>query len=122
MRSCSIHGPAMTTAANTATSLGMNESVASLICVAAWNMLTTRPAQSAVRRSGAEMISVSSSASRTIAITAVEFIWRSAVRRESNAEALRERSEQKVPAVHEDEEHDLEGQRDHDRRDHHHPH
>src|SRR5690242_12775832 len=106
MRSCSIHGPAMTTAANTATSLGMNESVASLICVAAWKMLTTRPAQSAVRRSGAEMISMSSSASRTIAMTAVEFM-------RSDSEALRERAEQEIPSVDEHEEHDLERQRDH---------
>src|SRR3982751_2534630 len=101
MRSCSIHGPATTMTTNTLISFGMNESVISLICVAAWKMLTMRPAQSAVRRSGAEMSNVSSSASRTIAITAVEFM-------RSDSEALRERAEEEVPAVDEYEKHDLE--------------
>ena len=54
----SIHGPANTITANIETSLGMNERVISLICVAAWKIPTTRPAASAANSRGAEIRSV----------------------------------------------------------------
>ena len=39
----SIHGPASVSTATAAIILGTKDSVASLSCVAAWKMLTTRP-------------------------------------------------------------------------------
>jgi len=59
---------------NMATSLGTKDSVASLIWVAAWKMLTMRPVTSAARNSGAEISSVSSTALRPSSMTVVGVI------------------------------------------------
>ena len=52
-----------------ASSFGMNDSVISLIEVAAWKMPTMRPTASAVSSSGAESMSVISSACRPTVTT-----------------------------------------------------
>ena len=52
-----IHGPAKASTATAATTLGTKDSVASLICVAAWKMLTTSPTTSTVSSTGAATIS-----------------------------------------------------------------
>jgi hypothetical protein len=46
------HGPSSTSTPHMASSFGMNDSVISLICVAAWKMLMTRPTNSVTSRSG----------------------------------------------------------------------
>ena len=65
----SIHGPASTAAAKIASSLGMNDSVISLIWVAAWNTLTSRPVASAASSSGADSSTVTSRACCTRLMT-----------------------------------------------------
>src|SRR5690349_13015185 len=111
-----IQGPVSASIAAMASSLGMNESVISLICVAAWKMPTMRPTASAVSSSGAESMSVISSA------------WRPTVTTVSGdmaylpEEALRKRAHDQGPAIDEHEQHDLERQRDQHRRQHHHAH
>ena len=47
-----IHGPARISVTKIAISLGTKDSVASLICVAAWKMLMIRPVASAAKNSG----------------------------------------------------------------------
>src|SRR4051794_25588996 len=116
MRS-SIHGPAMTSVANTASSLGMNDSVASLICVAAWKMLTIRPMMSATSSSGAPSSSEISMARWPMVMTDSGVI--SAYLK---VEALRQRADQQLPAVGQHEQHQLEGQCDGSGRHHHHAH
>src|SRR5690242_15117505 len=111
----SIHGPVSASIAAMASSFGMNDSVISLICVAAWKMPTTRPTASAVSSSGAASIRVISSA------------WRPTVTTVSGdmglpEETLRERAHDQRPAIDEHEQHDLERQRDQHRREHHHAH
>src|SRR3989338_9266422 len=53
-----IHGPVKISARKIPSSLGMKDRVISLIWVAAWKMLTTKPMTSALSSSGAESISV----------------------------------------------------------------
>ena len=65
----SIHGPVSASTAAMASSFGMNDSVISLICVAAWKMPTMRPTASAVSSSGAASMSVISSACRPTVTT-----------------------------------------------------
>jgi len=48
-----IQGPAMVSTATAAMTLGTKLKVASLICVAAWKMLTTRPTTSTTSSTGA---------------------------------------------------------------------
>src|SRR5476649_2463596 len=112
----SIHGPATTSATKMPTSLGMKDSVASLIWVAAWKMLTTRPMISATSSIGAAIISVISIACRPNVITLSGVIAHPLV------ETLGKRAQQQLPAVDQHEQHQLERQRDHRRRHHHHPH
>jgi hypothetical protein len=50
-----IQGPAMTPTTNTASNFGMKDKVISLICVAAWKILTTNPITSEVSSKGAEI-------------------------------------------------------------------
>ena len=64
-----IHGPVNASTAAMASSFGMNDSVISLIDVAAWKMPTMRPTASAVSSSGADSISVISSACRPTVTT-----------------------------------------------------
>src|SRR4051794_35196463 len=112
----SIHGPASTSAANMASSLGMNESVISLICVAAWNTLTTSPTTSAVSSSGADTSAVTHSACCAIVRTVCGVMGC------GSAEARDQRSDEQVPPVHQHEQHELERQGDQHRRQHHHAH
>ncbi len=48
------HGPSSTSTPHMASSLGMNDSVISLICVAAWITLMTTPTSSTTMRMGAD--------------------------------------------------------------------
>src|SRR5690242_18750459 len=98
----SIHGPATTSATKMPTSFGMNDRVASLIWVAAWKMLTTRPMIKATSSIGAATIKVTSIALRPIVMTVSGVIAAPLV------EALRQRAEQQLPAVHQHEQHQLE--------------
>src|SRR5438067_11261264 len=114
----SIHGPASTSATKTPISLGMKERVCSLIEVAAWKMLTTRPMISATSSSGADTIRVTSMAVRAIAMTLSGVMVRSS----GSVEALGQGAQQQLPAVDQHEQHQLERQRGRGRRHHHHPH
>src|SRR5438876_11283968 len=105
MRRVSIHGPKRASAAAVATIFGMKVSVISLICVSAWKTLTTSPATSPKASTGPASSSVSSRALRPRAMTVSTLM---------SAEALHQRAGEHVPAVHQDEEHQLEGQRDED--------
>src|SRR5687768_16344024 len=64
-----IHGPVNASTAAIASSFGMNDSVISLMEVAAWKMPTMRPTASAVSSGGADSISVISSAWRPMVTT-----------------------------------------------------
>src|SRR5262245_8941131 len=110
-----IHGPLMASTVAMAKSLGMNDSVISLICVAAWKMPTMRPTASAVSNRGAASIKVISSAWRPT-VTTVSGVM------PSPHKTLRECAHHQRPAVNEHEQHDLERQRDQHRRQHHHAH
>src|SRR3954470_14943923 len=111
-----IHGPVIASTAAIASSFGMNDSVISLICVAAWKMPTIRPTASAVSSSGAASISVISSACLPTVTTTSGLICN------LSEETLCERAHDERPAVDEHEQHDLERQRDQHRRQHHHSH
>src|SRR6266849_3789456 len=99
-------------AAAVATIFGMKVSVISLICVSAWKMLTLSPATSPKRSTGPARARVSSSALRPMAMTVSTVMSLPS----SSAEALHERAGEHVPAVDQDEEHQLERQRDEDGR------
>src|SRR3569832_37326 len=116
----SIHGPAMAKVASTAMTLGMNERLASLIWVAAWKTLTIRPTTRVTSRTGDATRMVISSAVRPRVITLSGVM--ACLVGIGLIEALRQRAQQQIPAVHQDEQDDLEGQRDDGRRHHHHPH
>src|SRR5882762_3663861 len=105
----------MTSAATIAISLGMNDSVISLICVAACRIDTTRPTTSAASSSGADNISMTYNACCPMVITLCGVMGSDLVRGDK-------RADQQVPAVRKDEQHQLERQRDQHRRQHHHPH
>src|SRR6185369_1166615 len=113
----SIHGPPMTNVAKTATSFGMKDSVASLICVAAWKMLITSPNTRATSSSGAAI-------NRVILIACVPSVMTvSGVMRASlKVEALGERADQELPAIGQHKQHQLERQGDGRRGHHHHAH
>src|SRR5512137_2850135 len=105
--------------ASTATApmiFGTKLSVASLIWVAAWKMLTTRPITSTVIRIGADTMSSRIMPCWPVAKTC----WASMADRASGGEARSERAEQQVPAVGEYEQHQLERQRHQHRAQHHH--
>src|SRR5262245_6553963 len=112
----SIQGPASASVAAMPSSLGMNDSVISLICVAAWKMPTNRPTVSPTSRIGAASISVTSSACVPMLITV------SGVMAYLFVETRSQGAHHQRPAVHQHEQHDLEGQRDQHRRQHHHAH
>src|SRR5690348_6798066 len=94
----------------------MNVSVTSLIWVSAWKMLTERPTTRPKSSTGPASSTVSSSAPRPIPITV------STPTRPPSAEALHQRAGEHVPAVDQHEQHQLERQRDDDRRQRDHPH
>src|SRR3982750_1994423 len=102
----SIHGPVIARMAAMASSLGMNDSVISLICVAAWKMPTIRPTASAVSSGGAASIRVISSACPPTVTTV------SGVIGASPEKALGQRTHDQRPAIDEHEQHDHERQRD----------
>src|SRR5579862_2711436 len=102
-----------------AMSFGMNESVISLICVAARNALTTSPVISATSRSGAASIMVISSARLPMVMTVSGLM---SGRASGGEEAGGQRAHDERPAIHQHEEHQFEGQRHQDRREHHHAH
>src|SRR3954469_3590033 len=102
----SIHGPVSASTAAMASSLGMNDRVISLICVAAWKMPTIRPTASAVSSSGAASISVISSAWRPT-VTTVSGVMGYLSEKTLSEKALRERAHDQRPAVDEHEQHDL---------------
>src|SRR5262245_34839413 len=106
----------MTSAAAVASSLGMNDKVISLICVEDWHTPNIRPTSSAVKSSGADSISVISSARCATVMTVSGVI----VNLRSSVEAGGDRSHDERPAVDQNEQHDLERKRDQDRREHHH--
>src|SRR5215813_14269315 len=97
---------------------GMNESVTSLICVAAWKTETSSPTTSPATRNGPETLSVSVMAWMARWVTVSWFTGSSASGVEGSDEGLRHQ----VPAIHQHEQEDLERQGDEDRRQHHHPH
>src|SRR5947207_15171665 len=101
-----IHGPVSASTAAIASSLGMNDSVISLICVAAWKMPTAKPTASAVSSSGAASMRVISSAWRPTVTTISGFMGM------SPEERLGESAHDERPAVDQHEQHDLERQRD----------
>src|SRR5687768_16854006 len=112
-----IHGPVNASTAAIASSFGMNDSVISLMEVAAWKMPTMRPTASAVSSSGADSISVISSAWRPT-VTSISGVIAAYL----SEEALGQRAHDERPSVDEHEQHDLEGQRYQDGRQHHHAH
>src|ERR1700691_2707865 len=82
------------------------------ICV----RLMTTPAAKAMAISGAAIQNAASSAWRRISTT------ESVVMRDCSVKALHQRSDHQVPAIHQYEQQNLEGRRDHDRRQLHHAH
>src|SRR6188768_1939737 len=116
-----IQGPVSASTAAMASSFGMNDSVISLICVAAWKMPTMRPTASAVSSSGAASIRVISSAWRpTVTTVSGDILY--LPEETLSKETLRQRAHDQRPAIDEHEQHDLERQRDQHRRQHHHAH
>src|SRR6478752_3947699 len=113
--SFSIHGPAMASVAAMAISLGMKDSVISLICVAAWKMPTSSPTTSATSSMGAASSRVISSACVPMVMTDSGVMGLLEV-------AGCERAHHQRPSVHQHEQHDLEGQRNQHWREHHHAH
>src|SRR5688572_28004306 len=99
-----IQGPVIASTAAMASSLGMNDSVISLICVAAWKMPTMRPTASAVSSSGAASVTVNSSAWRPTVTTV------SGVMVGLPEETLGKSAHDQRPAVDQHEQHDLERQ------------
>src|SRR5256885_12590825 len=95
--------------------LGMNVSVISWIWVTAWKMLTSRPTTRPARRIGRATFMATVTACITRLITTSWFMA-------TSVEALYERLGDEVPAVHQDEQEDLERERDEDGREHHHSH
>src|SRR6185436_14033841 len=108
-RVVSIHGPAMASTTTAATTLGTNDSVASLICVAACSTLTTRPTTSTVISSGAATISISIRPCWPSVKTCWESIGQCGELRD---ERCGQRAQQQVPPVGQHEQHQLERQRD----------
>src|ERR1035437_4352184 len=107
----SIHGPNSTSTTNIASSLGMNDSVISLIWVAAWNTLTTSPVISAAKSGGPDSSKVTSSALCASVSTLSGVISCASPKiAGSGVETLDQRPDQQVPAVGEHEQHDLEWQ------------
>src|SRR5690606_32797856 len=102
-------------ATNTAMIFGMNESVISLICVAACRILMIRPVTRATSSSGAATAIAIFIASVPIIMTDSGVIARS-----STVETLRQRTDQQLPAVDQHKEHDLKGQGNGGWRYHHH--
>src|SRR5690242_14956495 len=86
---------------------GMNVSVISWIWVIAWKMLTSRPTIRPARRSGSATFTATVMACITRLITTS---WLMGYL--SSVEALNERLRDEVPAVHQDEQEDLERQRE----------
>src|ERR1043165_10496 len=102
--SLSIPGPAIASVAARPSSLGMNDSVISLIDVAAWKMPTSRPTTSATSSMGAASISVMVSA------CVPTLMMVSGVTVRLLVETLGQGAHHQRPAVHQHEQHDLEGQ------------
>src|ERR1700722_3962706 len=102
MRTFSIQGPANTKVAEIAISLGMNDSVCSLIEVAAWKVPTVRPVTRPTSSSGPASIKVISSARPPTVMMVSGFIVRSGVK------ARGQRAHDERPAVDEHEQHEFE--------------
>src|SRR5207245_10463390 len=96
---------------------GSNDSVCSWICVAAWKTLTIKPTTSATSSSGAP-----SSSDTWIAWLPIVMMVSGVTSLSLGIEALRQRADQKLPAVGQHEQHQLERQRNAGGRHHHHPH
>src|SRR5690606_1239641 len=109
-------GPRMAKAAAPASSFGTKARVISLIWVAAWKILITRPTTSTVSSSGAAIFSATSMAWWIMVMTVMEVMEGLL-----QVEAARQRTEQQVADVGQHEEHQLEGQGDGHRWNHHHP-
>src|SRR3569832_2258982 len=115
----SITGPAMAKVASTAMTLGMNERLASLIWVAAWKTLTIRPTTRVTSRTGDATRMVISSAVRPRVITLSGVM--ACLVGIGLIEALRQRAQHQIPAVHQHKLVVLDGQRDDGSRLHLHP-
>src|SRR3972149_5731688 len=111
-----IQGASPSSTRKTTIILGTKVSVISCIWVTAWNTLMRRPTTIPAMRTGAETRRMTCMVSLPMNVT------NSGVILFSLTEALHERADQKVPAVDQHEEHELEWHRDHDRREHHHAH
>src|SRR5919107_656628 len=92
----------------------MKVSVCSWICVTAWKTLTMRPTARPTSSSGSATFSASS-------IAATARLMTRSLSIALGPEAAHEGRRHEVPAVHEDEQEDLERQGDEDRWQHHHP-
>src|SRR6056297_32928 len=117
MMTPSIQGPATDSATTSMSSFGMNDSVISLICVAAWIMPTSKPTASAESSSGEASSIVTQRACCPMVVTVSGVMGAS-----SDVETRGQRAEHHGPAVHQHEQHDLERQRDEHGREHHHAH
>src|SRR3569833_1409096 len=106
-----IQLPSSASTSSTTISLGTKESVGSRICVAAWNRLMANAVNSPASNTGAAISITSQSASRaTPTIKKLRL----------PSEAPDQRADQQVPAVHRDEQQQLQGQRHQLRRQHDH--
>src|SRR5580658_2082570 len=117
MNCLSIHGPTSTSVVAIPSSFGINDSVISLICVAAWKMPTMMPIVSPTSSIGAASIIVISSARCPMVMTVSGLIDDSLA-----VKARGQRAHDQRPAVHQHEQHDLEWQGYEHRREHHHAH
>src|SRR5690554_2391290 len=108
-------GPRSARAAAPASSLGTKARVISLIWVAAWKILITRPTTRTVRSSGAAIFNATSMAWWIRVMTVMEVMWGLL-----QVEAARQRTEQQVPAIGQHEQHQFEGQGNRHGRHHHH--
>src|SRR5690349_15265244 len=108
---CNIQGPAKISVRNITISFGMNDSVASLIEVAAWKMLTKRPVTSAASSIGAETSSSTKIACLPTSITYSGVMVASGVA--SARKTCNQRADDQLPAIDQHEQHQLERQRHH---------
>src|SRR3954470_22281091 len=118
----------MTSTAASARTFGMKTMVCSWICVTAWKTETTRPTMRPTPSTGSATLKASVSAAvERLTTTSWSISGSSGESACPRAEgplvkALHEGSGDEVPAVDQDEEQDLEGERDEDGWQHHHAH
>src|SRR5208283_2238521 len=111
----SIHGNNITSSATMPRALGTKVSVCSWMEVTDWKMLMASPMSSAVNKMGAASVTASSIRLLSNSVANSGFI-------KSGGKTLHDGADHQVPAVHQHEQKDFQGERNRHRRHHHHAH